>query len=123
MDVDLNLQPPLNEGISNEVNHNMGGQLIPDLNIAPESMVITSNEPPASDVVSNNFDDSVNQLMEDSGDPELVPALKAPPVNFLHLEIPTEDLIPEDVLELNIIEAPMEHKELQMVVYSLDQAA
>jgi hypothetical protein len=41
----------------------------------------------------------------------------------LHIEIPSEDLMDENALELNLNEAPMEQNELQLVVYSPDQAA
>jgi hypothetical protein len=63
MNVDLNLQQPLN-GIPNEANHNMGGLVIPELNFDSESMMINSFEPQASDAISSSTDDSVNQQME-----------------------------------------------------------
>jgi hypothetical protein len=40
----------------------------------------------------------------------------------LHLEIPSEDLMGENAPKLNLNEAPMEQNELQLVVYSPDQA-
>jgi hypothetical protein len=65
--------------IPNEVNHNKGEQEIPDLNLAPKSMVINSYKPQASDAISSSTDDSVNQLMETSEEPALVLAFQAPP--------------------------------------------
>jgi hypothetical protein len=41
----------------------------------------------------------------------------------LHLEIPLEDQMDENAPELNLDEALMEQNELQLVVYSPDQAA
>jgi hypothetical protein len=41
----------------------------------------------------------------------------------MHLEIPPKDLMDENALELNLNEAPVEQNELQLVEYSLDQAA
>jgi hypothetical protein len=78
MNVDLNLQQPLNGDIPNEVNHNMGKQVIPSLNFAPESMVINSYEPQASDAISSSTDDSINQLMETCEEQALVLVLQAP---------------------------------------------
>jgi hypothetical protein len=48
--------------------------------------------------------------MEVSAELVLVLALQAPPpqINFMHLEIPPEDLIDENALELNLNEAPLE---------------
>jgi hypothetical protein len=40
----------------------------------------------------------------------------------MHLENPLKDLIDEQVPDINLNEAPMEQNELQMVVYSPDQA-
>jgi hypothetical protein len=60
MNVDLNLQQPLNANVPNEANHNLGGQVILDQNLAPESMVINSYEPQASGATSNSYDVLVN---------------------------------------------------------------
>jgi hypothetical protein len=70
MNVDLNLQQPMIDDVANEANPNMGGQMIPDLNLAPKSMVINSFEPRASDDNSSSSDDSVNQLMDISEEPK-----------------------------------------------------
>jgi hypothetical protein len=121
MKMDLNLQQPLN-GIPIEANQNMRRLVIPDLNLDPESMMINSYEPQDSDAISSSTDDSVNQQMKISEGPVLVLALQAPPINFMHLEILPEDLMDENDPEWNLNEAPMEQNELQLVVYSPDQA-
>jgi hypothetical protein len=121
MKMDLNLQQPLN-GIPIEANQNMRRLVIPDLNLDPESMMINSYEPQDSDAISSSTDDSVNKQMKISEGPVLVLALQAPPINFMHLEILPEDLMDENDPEWNLNEAPMEQNELQLVVYSPDQA-
>jgi hypothetical protein len=72
-----------------------GGQgvAIPDLDIDPDSMVINSYEPQASETASGNSDVSANQIMDNPVEPELVLAIEAPPVNFLHLEILLETIL------------------------------
>jgi hypothetical protein len=104
-------------------------------------MVINSYEQQTSEADSRNSDDSVNQIMEDLVEPEIVLAIEAPPINFLHLEIQPKDLNVVELPDLNLHEAPLElpnlnlheaplginkapldQNEMQMVPYAPEQA-
>jgi hypothetical protein len=142
MDADLNLQPPLNEEPP-ITNLNMEGQgdAVPDLNIDPESMVINSYEQQASKATLGNSDISVNQIMDNSVEPETVLAIEVPPVNFLHVEILPKELnaiephgqnLPEDHFhlpdlnlqgeQLGFNEEPLDHISMQVIPVAPIQA-
>jgi hypothetical protein len=120
--IDLNFMPLTEGGVQN-----IEGVPLPDLNMAPKSMVVDSVNQ------QDSGDDSVNSVIESVEEEivaDIILALLTQQTNFQHLEILPEDLHVDGLPNLNLNEANIsnenaqedEPNDLRIVVYSANQA-